>query len=198
MKPPIIHPSAEVAPTARLGAGTRVWHFAQVREDATLGDECIVGKGAYVDAGVQIGNRVKVQNGASIYSGTTLEDGVFIGPHACLTNDRLPRAIRPDGALKDSEDWSVGTILVRSGAALGAGAIIVTGVTIGRWALVGAGAVVLQDVPDYGLVVGNPARLIGYVCSCGYRLVDDDAGRLRCPHCRAAYRSEPAGTVAPL
>jgi acetyltransferase-like isoleucine patch superfamily enzyme len=141
-----------------------------VREGARLGCNCIVGKGAYVDFDVQIGDDVKIQNRVSVYHGATVEDGVFIGPHACLTNDRLPRAVNPDGSLKRADDWVVSPILVRQGAAVGACAVVLPGVTIGRWAMVGAGSVVTRDVPDYGLVWGNPARLHGFVCPCGERL----------------------------
>jgi len=166
----VIHPTAEVSPTARIGEGTRIWHHAQVRERAVIGKECILGKDVYVDADVIIGNRVKIQNGAQIYHGATLEDGVFVGPLACLTNDRFPRAITPDGRLKSAEDWQVWPILVRYGASIGAGAIVLPGVTIGRFAMVGAGAVVASSVPDHGLVIGVPARLVGYVCVCGHRV----------------------------
>ncbi|MDQ6694146.1 MAG: N-acetyltransferase [Chloroflexota bacterium] len=179
-----IHPTAEVSPRAKLGEGTRVWHQAQVREGAVLGLNCILGKGAYVDFGVKIGDNVKIQNRASIYHGVTLESGVFVGPHVIFTNDKMPRAVNPDGSLKSEEDWELGTILVKSGASIGAGAIVVTNVTIGRFAMVGAGAVVTRDVPDYGLVYGNPAKLQGYVCACGRRMqpVGDD-GVWRCPAC---------------
>ncbi|HVF99443.1 MAG TPA: acyltransferase [Chloroflexia bacterium] len=183
-----IHPTADVSPRATLGAGTRIWHEAQVREGAVLGRNCILGKGAYVDFGVRIGDNVKVQNRASIYHGVTLEDGVFVGPHVIFTNDKLPRAINPDGSLKSDADWEVGQVLVKEGASLGAGAIIVAGVTIGRFALVGAGAVVTRDVPDFGLAYGNPARLAGYVCENGHRAEQTEEqraeGRLwRCPTC---------------
>ncbi|MEO8287238.1 MAG: acyltransferase [Chloroflexota bacterium] len=165
-----VHPTADVSPKATLGAGTKVWHQAQVREGAVLGRNCILGKSAYVDFGVQIGDNVKIQNRASVYHGVTLENGVFVGPHVIFTNDKMPRAINPDGSLKSEDDWELGLILVKEGASLGAGAIVVTGVTIGRFAMVGAGAVVTRDVPDYGLVYGNPARLHGYVCPCGNKL----------------------------
>ena len=181
-----IHSTADVSPRATLGAGTKVWHQAQVREGAVLGRNCILGKGAYVDFDVQIGDNVKVQNRASIYHGVTLESGVFVGPHVVFTNDKAPRAVNPDGSLKSDDDWELGRILVREGAALGAGAIIVTGVTIGRFAMVGAGAVVTKDVPDHGLVYGNPARLAGYVCACGQKLAQD-GDVWRCPACGGSY-----------
>jgi len=184
-----------VAEDAELGSGTKVWHLAQVREGARIGDECILGKGAYVGEGVRLGNRVKVQNGASIYPGATVEDGVFVGPHVCFTNDRHPRAINADGSLKSAEDWDHGKILVRQGASLGAACVLIAGVTVGRWAMVGAGAVVSHDVPDHALVAGNPARRIGSVCVCGHRLREEGAARLSCPHCGAAYGCGADGSV---
>ncbi len=175
-KPPavFVHPTAEVSPQAHLGTGVSVWNWAQIREGAQVGEQCIIGKGVYIDAGVQIGRRVKIQNHASLFHGVTLEDGVFVGPHVCFTNDRLPRAINPDGTRKSDSDWTVTPTLVRAGAALGANSVILPGVVIGRWALVGAGAVVTHDVPAHGLVTGNPARLVGYVCCCGARLQTAD------------------------
>lgn len=164
------HPTAEVSAQAEIGTGSKIWHHAQVREGARLGRNCIVGKGAYIDFGVQIGDNVKIQNGVSIYHGVTIEDGVFVGPSACLTNDKLPRAVNCDGSPKGQGDWTVTPTLVREGAAIGAAAVVLPGVRIGRWAMVGAGAVVSRDVPDFGLVWGNPARLRGYVCPCGHRL----------------------------
>jgi UDP-2-acetamido-3-amino-2,3-dideoxy-glucuronate N-acetyltransferase len=181
----IIHPTAEVSPKAMIGEGTHIWHQAQVREGASIGQNCIVGKGVYVDFDVVIGNNVKIQNGAQLYHGATLEDGVFIGPLVCLTNDRFPRAITSNGHLKTADDWEVGRILVRRGASIGAGAIVLPGVTIGRFALVAAGAVVTASVPDHGLVMGVTARLVGYVCACGRRLEQvEDAWR--CPRCGGA------------
>src|SRR3954465_3450116 len=132
-----IHPSADVSPRATLGAGTKVWHQAQVREGAVLGGNCILGKGAYVDFDVKIGGNVKIQNRASVYHGVTLENGVFIGPHVIFTNDKLPRAINADGSLKSDDDWELGYITVNEGASIGAGAIIVSSVTIGRFSMIG-------------------------------------------------------------
>jgi acetyltransferase-like isoleucine patch superfamily enzyme len=164
------HPTADVSPQASIGADTRIWQQCQVREGAVVGRNCTLSKGVYVDAGVHIGDNVKIQNGVSIYQGVTLEDGVFCGPHCVFTNDRQPRAVNPDGTLKSAGQWAVGRTLVRMGASIGAQATIVCGVTIGRWAMVGAGAVVTRDVPDHGLVYGNPARLHGFVCPCGGEL----------------------------
>lgn len=165
-----IHPSATVEDHVTIGQDTRIWHLVQVRPGAVIGSECNIGRGVFIDSQVIIGNRVKIQNYVSIYHGVTIEDGVFIGPHVVFTNDKIPRAINPDGSAKSGSDWQVVPTLVKYGAALGANAVLVCGITVGRWALVGSGAVVTRDVPDYGLVVGNPARLIGYVDPNGVRL----------------------------
>jgi len=182
-----IHPTADVSPDAMIGDGTIIWHQAQVREGARLGHGCIVGKGVYIDFGVKIGDHVKIQNYASIYHGAEIEDGVFIGPHVCFTNDNLPRAVNPDGKLKGSGDWEEGHILVQRGASLGANATILPKVVVGEWAMVGAGAVVTKNVPAHGLVVGNPARLVGFVCACGGRLRagNESEGKMlaRCVRC---------------
>jgi len=179
-----IHPTAEVSPQAIVGEGSVIWHQAQVREGARLGRNCIVGKGVYIDFGVQIGDDVKIQNYASIYHGVTIEDGVFVGPHVCFTNDDLPRAVNPDGSLKAAEDWELGRVLVKRGAALGANSTILPKVVIGEWALVGAGSVVTKDVPAHGMVAGNPARLIGFVCACGARLeAGEEQGDAMLAHC---------------
>jgi UDP-2-acetamido-3-amino-2,3-dideoxy-glucuronate N-acetyltransferase len=165
-----IHHTSEVSPEARIGVGTKIWQHCQVRENAEIGENCILSKGVYIDAGVVIGNNVKIQNGISVYKGVTLEDGVFCGPHCVFTNDKRPRAINPDGSLKGGEDWVVSETLVKKGASIGAHATIICGNTLGKWSMVGAGAVVTKDVPDYGLVIGNPARLVGFVCPCGEKL----------------------------
>jgi acetyltransferase-like isoleucine patch superfamily enzyme len=172
---------------ADIGADTSVWHRAQVRERARIGRGCIIGKDVYIDAGVTIGDHVKIQNSALVYHGATLEDGVFLGPQAVLTNDRYPRAITPDGRLKSSDDWAVGPILVRYGASVGAGAVVLPDVTLGRFAMVAAGAVVTEDVPDHALVMGVPARVAGFVCTCGRRMVQAGA-EFRCPHDGWMYR----------
>ena len=137
-----VHPTAEVSPGAVIGPGTSIWNQVQIREDARIGAECVIGKNVYVDFDVVIGDNVKVQNNVSIFHGVTVEDGVFIGPHVCFTNDRLPRAINRDGTLKSDDDWEVSPILVRRGAALGANSTILPGVTVGRWGMVGSGSVV--------------------------------------------------------
>lgn len=182
-KPAYIHPTAEVSPEAVIGPGTRIWHYVQVRERARLGANCIVGKGAYIDFDVVIGDNVKIQNGVFVYHGVTVEDGVFLGPGVILTNDKLPRAINADGTLKSDADWEVGPILIKRGASVGARSVVLPDVTIGAFALIGAGTVVTRDVPDHGLVYGNPGRLHGYACYCGRALLRQDDGRWRCPAC---------------
>ena len=178
-----VHPSAEVADDVVLGENTKVWHLVQIRSGAQIGSECVFGRGVFVDTQVVIGNRVKVQNYVSIYHGVTIEDGVFVGPHVVFTNDKFPRAVNPDGTLKAGDDWTISPTRICQGASLGANATIVCGITIGRWAMIGAGSVVTKDVPNHGLVVGNPARLIGYVCKCGQRMpegVDPAAYHCEC------------------
>lgn len=199
-----IHPSADVEPGVSVGAGTSVWHRAQLREGARIGAEGVIGRDAFIDAGVVLGDRVKVQNAALVYHGVTIEDGVFIGPGAILTNDRYPRAITGTGDLARAGDWQVSPILVRHGASIGAGAVVVAGVEIGRFAMVGAGAVVTRSVPAHALVAGSPARRIGWVCACGARLVDSDGNpapaepahysrdkALHCPTCGRVYAYVP-------
>ncbi len=173
--------SADVDPTATVGDGSSVWHLAQVRDGATLGEQCIVGRGAYIGSGVQVGARCKIQNYALVYEPALLEDGVFVGPAVVFTNDTFPRAVNPDGSLKSASDWEATGVTVRTGASVGARAVCVAPVVIGRWATVAAGAVVTRDVPDHALVAGVPARRIGWVGRAGVRLEADGDGRWRCP-----------------
>ena len=167
-----VHASADLEADVTVGPGTSVWHRAQLRNGAVIGAECVIGRDAFIDEGVRLGDRVKVQNGALVYHGVTVEDGVFIGPGAILTNDRYPRAITSAGDLARAADWEVSPITLRRGCSIGAGAIVVAGIDVGSFATVGAGAVVTRPVADYALVVGNPARRLGWVCACGLRLTD--------------------------
>jgi acetyltransferase-like isoleucine patch superfamily enzyme len=161
-----IHPTADVDPSAVIGAGTKVWNNVQIRENATIGRDCIVGKSVYIDHTVVIGNRVKIQNSVSIYHGVTVEDDVFLGPHMTFTNDLYPRAFDPE--------WHVVPTLVRRGASVGANVTVVCGVELGSYSMVGAGAVVTRDVPPHALVLGNPARIVGFVSERGKLVVEVD------------------------
>ncbi len=182
-----VEPSADVSDGAQLGEGTTVWHLAQVREGAVLGANCIVGRGAYVGTGVRIGANCKLQNYALVYEPAVLQEGVFIGPAAVLTNDLYPRSITPDGALKRGDDWDPVGVTVRVGASIGARAVCVAPVTIGAWALVAAGSVVVADVPDFALVAGVPARRIRWVGRAGVPLQPAGDGRFRCPQTGETY-----------
>jgi acetyltransferase-like isoleucine patch superfamily enzyme len=148
---PYIHPTAEVDPGATIGDGTSIWNWAKVREDASIGDDCTIGQGAYIDRGVTVGRACKIQNYALVYAGVTLGDEVFVGPHATFTNDHWPRAVG---------SWEIVPTIVEDGASIGANATVVCGVRLGRSCMVGAGSVVVHDVPPRTLVVGNPARVV--------------------------------------
>ena len=178
-----IHPTAEVSKKAIVGNKTSIWNQAQIREKAKIGKNCIIGKNVYVDFGVIIGNNVKIENNVSIYHGVTIEDGVFIGPHTCFTNDKIPRAINPTGSLKKSTDWNLSKTLVKKGASIGANSTILSAIKIGKFALIGAGSVVTKSVPDHGLVYGNPAKLKGYVCYCGARILKKGKSK-KCQKCK--------------
>ncbi len=179
-----IHSSAEVSPSANIGENVKIWHFGQVREHAVIGENSLLGKNVYIDKNVVIGGNCKIQNNCSIYHGVTLEDGVFIGPHCVLTNDKNPRAIDRDGKLKSDHDWIEGKILIQKGASLGARVVVLPDVMIGEYALVGAGSVVTKDVPAFALVYGSPARLQGYVCYCGQRLEEGKTAGMTCERCQ--------------
>lgn len=170
-----IHDTADVSKETSIGRGTKIWNGAQVREGAVIGRECIISKNAYIDTMVKIGDGVKVQNNVNIYHGVTVEDNVFLGPSMTFTNDLFPRAY--------NQDWEIIETTVRKGASIGANATIICGVEIGEYAMVGSGAVVAKDVPRHALVVGNPAKQIGYVCKCGHRLNQD----YTCTACKEEY-----------
>ena len=154
-----VHPTAEVSANSVIGEGTSIWHCAQIREGARIGRHCNIGKDVYIDAEVVVGDDCKIQNFATLYRGVTLGDRVFVGPHACFTNDLYPRAVSPG--------WKLVPTAVESGASIGANATILCGITIGRNAMVAAGAVVADDVPAHALVAGVPAKLVRWVCECG-------------------------------
>lgn len=179
--------SADVDERAQIGDGSSVWHLAQVREDAVLGRNCVIGRGAYVGTGVQMGDNCKVQNYALVYEPAVLENGVFVGPAVVLTNDTFPRAVNPDGSLKSGADWDAVGVTLREGSSVGARAVCVAPVTVGRWATVAAGSVVTRDVPDFALVAGVPARRLKWVGRAGVPLEDAGDGRWRCPSTGQLY-----------
>ena len=177
--PPVIHPTAIVDEGAQIGEGTRIWHWVHVSGGARIGAGCSLGQNVFVANRVVIGNNVKIQNNVSVYDEVTLEDDVFCGPSMVFTNVVNPRSHVPR---KDEYRRT----LVRRGATIGANATVVCGHTVGRYAFVGAGAVVAADVVDYALVVGVPARRIGWMCQCGERLAQG-VGKVACGACKASY-----------
>ena len=179
--------SADVAESARIGDGSTVWHLAQVREDAVLGENCIIGRGAYVGTGVRMGDNCKLQNYALVYEPAVLEDGVFVGPAVVFTNDHFPRSIDPEGRLKRGDDWEAVGVVCRTGASIGARVVCVAPVTIGRWALIAAGAVVTKDVPDFALMAGVPAKRVGWVGKAGEPLEQQGENRWTCPRTDETY-----------
>lgn len=191
-----ISATADVDPRARVGERTRIWHLAQVRETAEIGNDCNIGRGAYVGPGVVIGDNCKLQNHALVYEPARLGDGVFIGPAAVLTNDEFPRAVNTDGSLKSGDDWNAVGVTIDRGASIGARAVCIAPVHVGEWALVAAGAVVTRDVPPFALVVGVPAKRIGWVGRAGHPLtVEGD--QWVCPVTGERY-DENGGVLTPV
>jgi len=184
-----VHESSYVDDGAEIGAGTRIWHFCHVMTGARIGRDCVLGQNVNVAGGTILGDHVKVQNNVSIYSGVVIEDEVFLGPSCVLTNVTNPRSEIDRHDLYE-------TTVIKRGATIGANATIVCGVTVGRYAFVGAGAVVTSDVPDYALMLGNPARQHGWMSRHGYRLGDADGdGVMECPGSGLRYREVEAGVM---
>jgi UDP-2-acetamido-3-amino-2,3-dideoxy-glucuronate N-acetyltransferase len=177
-----IHESAEVSEQANLGKNVKIWNLAQVRENAHLGDNTIVSKNVYIDFDVHIGANVKIQNNVSVYHGVTIEDDVFVGPSAIFTNDLRPRAV--------NAKWQVTPTLIKKGASIGAGATLVCGIEIGQYAMIGSGAVVSKNIPAHALVVGNPAKLVGFVYKNGERVKSEHLQEV-CAKTRNALFVEP-------
>lgn len=184
-----VHESSVVESGARIGKGTKVWHFCHIMPDAEIGENCSFGQNCFVGKGVKIGSGCRFQNNVSVYEGVTLEEGVFCGPSCVFTNDLNPRALYPKGG-------QYVPTLVKKGASIGANATIVCGTTIGRWALIGAGAVVTEDVPDYALVYGVPAKVHAWVCECGEKLAFSAAEQASCAACTRRYIKSSQGVVS--
>lgn len=192
-----IHPTADLDDGAQVGSDTVVWHLAQVRRNAVVGAGCTIGRGAYIGDGAVLGDNCKIQNYALVYEPAVLGDGVFVGPGAILTNDEFPRAVTPEGTIKAGEDWTRVGVSVGRGASIGARAVCVAPVNVGSWAMVGAGAVVTEDVPSYALVIGVPARQVGWVGEVGLPLERSESGDWTCPRSGNVYR-ETAGELERL
>lgn len=182
------HATADIAGTARIAASAKVWHYAQVRENATIGENCVIGRGAYIGTGVEVSDNCKIQNYALVYEPAMLGRGVFIGPAVVLTNDQFPRAINADGTQKSATDWEPVGVTIHEGASIGAKSVCIAPLTIGAWSLVGSGSTVVKDVPAFALVVGNPARRIGWVGHEGHPLTEQADGIWTCPISSRQYR----------
>ena len=169
----MIAPTADVDKRALVAESAQIWHLAQVRENAVVGENCVVGRGAYIDLGVVVGDNCKIQNNALVYAPAVLEDGVFVGPAVVLTNDTFPRAVNPDMSLKAQDDWEPLGVTIRRGASIGARSVVLGGVEVGEWSLIGAGSIVTRDVAPHSLMVGSPARRVGWVGRTGLPLLAD-------------------------
>ena len=179
-----INPTAIIDKEVRIGSGTKVWHFVHIMKDARIGKECVIADYVYVGRGVKIGNNVKLENRATVYEGVTIENKVFVGPHVTFTNDPYPRSF--------NKDWKILQTLVKEGSSIGAGTIIICGATIGEYALIGAGSIVTENIPPNALAYGKPARIRGFVCRCGRKLVTEEKKKdhvsTMCPVCNEKYK----------
>ncbi len=184
------HETAVIDAGCIIGEGTKIWHFSHIMSGSTIGDQCSIGQNVVISPEVRIGNRVKVQNNVSVYTGVICEDDVFLGPSAVFTN-----VINPRSAVSRKDEYK--PTLVKKGATIGANATIVCGITIGKYAFVGAGAVVTKNIPDYALVVGNPARQTGWMSEYGHKLKFNPEGIAVCPESQDQYRLE-NGTITKL
>ena len=174
-----VHESSYIDEPCKIGKGTKIWHFSHIMKDSEIGENCNIGQNVFISPNVIIGNNVKIQNNVSVYTGVICEDDVFLGPSCVLTN-----VINPRSFIERKDEYK--KTIVKRGATIGANATVVCGYDIGRYAFIGAGAVVTKDVPDYALVVGNPAKIVGYVCECGNRL-ENDIDQYKCISCNKEY-----------
>ena len=177
------HPTAVVDEGAIIGKGSSVWHFTHVMSDSKIGERCSLGQNVFIANGVELGNNVKIQNNVSVYKGVTCEDDVFLGPSMVFTN-----VINPRSAVNRKSEYA--TTIVRQGTSIGANATIVCGIELGKYCFIGAGTVVTKDIPPYALVVGNPARQLGWVGEYGHRLQFDEKGHAKCPESGQEYQLE--------
>jgi len=184
MKTPFIaHETAVIDPGCQIGAGTKIWHFSHIMTNCSIGEQCSLGQNVVISPEVRIGNRVKIQNNVSVYTGVICEDDVFLGPSAVFTN-----VINPRSAVSRKDEYK--PTLVKKGATIGANSTIICGITIGKYAFIGAGAVVTKNIPDYALVIGNPARQTGWMSEYGHKLKFDPEGMAVCPESQEKYRIE--------
>lgn len=178
----------QIHSTVVIGSGTKVWEYSKIREDSVIGNNCNLGRNVYIGPGVKIGDKVKIQNNALIYEPAVIEEAVFIGPGVIFTNDLHPRAVNEDGSTKNESDWTKQAVVVKSAASIGAGAICVAPVTIGKWSMIAAGSVVVKDVPNFALVAGIPAKQIGWAGKSGEKLIKEDEETYRCPKTGKKYK----------
>ena len=178
-----VHESSFIDDNVKIGKGTKIWHFSHIQKNAIIGENCTIGQNVNISEGVVVGNGVKIQNNVSVYAGVELHDNVFCGPSCVFTNDINPRSNYP----KEKKDYL--RTIVEEGAVIGANATIICGTNIGRWAMVGAGAVVTKDVKAYSLVIGNPAIHNGWICECGLHLNES----LFCSQCGRNFQEENSG-----
>lgn len=187
--------TAILGDSVTIGNGAKVWHFAHIRSDVNLGSNVIIGENVYIGPGISVGDNSKIQNNSLIYEPAQIDNSVFIGPGVIFTNDHNPRAINSDKTQKSSLDWNKAGVVVGEGASIGAGAICVGPIEIGKWALVGAGAVVIEDVPNYALMVGVPARQIGWVGKDGVKLIEQTSKVFGCPVSKKIYHLEGSNLI---
>lgn len=175
-----VHESSYVDDGSEIGEGTKIWHFSHIMSDSVIGKNCNIGQNVVISPGVKLGNNVKIQNNVSVYTGVICEDDTFLGPSCVFTN-----VINPRSFIARKDEYK--NTLIKKGASLGANSTVICGNTVGKYALIGAGAVVTKDIPDYALVVGNPGRVVGYICECGIKLKSTDDQNYFCEVCGKKY-----------
>jgi UDP-2-acetamido-3-amino-2,3-dideoxy-glucuronate N-acetyltransferase len=183
MKNNFLHESCEVHPSSKFGSDNKFWHQVQIMQNVVIGNNCVLGKGVFVGANSVIGSKVKIGNYSSIF-GSIIQDDVFIGPYVALIEDQLPRSTNLDGSLRTINECTVLPVRLEKGCSIGVKACILPGIVVGEYAFIAAGSIVFDDVPAYSFAIGNPARVLGYVCKCGRRI-----NKLlnKCPKCNLEY-----------